>query len=52
VNLLHPGARVIDAATGETLTEELIEAAAAELATEAGGVVFLPFATTIPAVAR
>lgn len=52
MNLLHPGARVIDAATGETLTEELIEAAAAELAAEPGGVVFLPFATTVPAVAR
>lgn len=57
MNLLHPGARVIDAATGETLTEDLIEAAAAELAatepaTDRGGVVFLPFTTTVPAVAR
>ena len=32
MNLLHPGARVIDAVTGETLTEDLIDAAAAELA--------------------
>ncbi len=52
MNLLHPGARVIDAETGETLTEALVEAAAAELAAEADGVVFLPFPTTVPAVAR
>ncbi|MGK5680489.1 AMP-binding protein [Actinoplanes sp. URMC 104] len=51
MNLLHPGARVIDAVTGETLTEQMIEAAAAELATGAG-VVFLPFETTLPAIAR
>ena len=50
MNLLHPGARVIDAATGETLTEELIEEAAAALAGET--VVFLPMATTVDAVAR
>jgi acyl-CoA synthetase (AMP-forming)/AMP-acid ligase II len=50
VNLLHPDARVIDAATGETLTEDLIEAAADELAAET--VVFLPISTTVPAVAR
>lgn len=52
MNLLHPGARVIDAATGETLTPELIDAAAAELAAEPGKVVFLPIATTVPSVAR
>ena len=52
MNLLHPGARVIDAATGETLTEDLIEAAAAELTAEGGAVVFLPIATTVPAIAR
>jgi len=52
VNLLHPGARVIDAATGETLTEDLIEAAAAELRTQASAVVFLPFETTVGAIAR
>ncbi len=51
MNLLHPGARVIDAATGETLTPELVDAAAAELAGDEG-VVFLPFATTVPAIAR
>jgi acyl-CoA synthetase (AMP-forming)/AMP-acid ligase II len=51
VNLMHPGARVIDAATGETLTPDLVDAAAAELA-RAEGVVFLPFATTVPAIAR
>jgi acyl-CoA synthetase (AMP-forming)/AMP-acid ligase II len=52
VNLLHPGARVIDAATGETLTEEMIDTAAAELAAEPGAVVFLPIASTVPCVAR
>jgi acyl-CoA synthetase (AMP-forming)/AMP-acid ligase II len=50
VNLLHPGARVIDAVTGETLSEADIDAAAAELAGET--VVFLPMATTIAAIAR
>ena len=50
MNLLHPGARVIDAATGETLTEELIDEAAGGLAGET--VVFLPMATTVTAVAR
>jgi acyl-CoA synthetase (AMP-forming)/AMP-acid ligase II len=50
VNLLHPAARVIDAATGETLTEELIEAAAAGLADQT--VVILPIETTIAAIAR
>jgi acyl-CoA synthetase (AMP-forming)/AMP-acid ligase II len=52
VNLFHPGARVIDAATGETLTEDKIEAAAAELAAEPGGVVFHPIETTVASIAR
>jgi acyl-CoA synthetase (AMP-forming)/AMP-acid ligase II len=52
VNLLHPGARVIDAATGETLTPELIDAAAAALAGEPGAVVFHPIETTVAGVAR
>jgi acyl-CoA synthetase (AMP-forming)/AMP-acid ligase II len=50
VDLFRPGARVVDAETGETLTEELIEAAAAGLAGET--VVFLPMATTVAAIAR
>jgi acyl-CoA synthetase (AMP-forming)/AMP-acid ligase II len=50
VNLLHPSARVIDAASGETLTTDLIEAEAAALAGET--VVFLPMSSTVPAVAR
>ncbi|XVV13170.1 AMP-binding protein [Actinoplanes sp. CA-131856] len=52
MNLFHPGARVVDAATGETLTEETIEAAAAVLAEEPGGVVFLPIETTVASIAR
>ena len=52
MNLLHPGARVIDAETGETLTAAMIDAAAADVAGEGGGVLFLPMATTVPAVAR
>jgi acyl-CoA synthetase (AMP-forming)/AMP-acid ligase II len=51
VNLLHTGARVIDAATGETLTPELIDAAQAALS-DSDGVVFLPFETTVGAIAR
>ncbi len=50
MNLLHPSARVIDAASGETLTADLIEAEAEALAGEA--VVVLPMATTVPSVAR
>jgi acyl-CoA synthetase (AMP-forming)/AMP-acid ligase II len=49
VNLLHTGARVIDAATGETLTPDMVDAAEQELG---DGVVFLPFETTVPAIAR
>jgi acyl-CoA synthetase (AMP-forming)/AMP-acid ligase II len=50
VNLLHPSARVVDAVTGETLTEELIEAEAAVLAGET--LVVLPIETTIASIAR
>jgi acyl-CoA synthetase (AMP-forming)/AMP-acid ligase II len=50
VNLLHPSARVIDAVTGETLTDELIEAEAARLTGET--LVILPIETTIASIAR
>jgi acyl-CoA synthetase (AMP-forming)/AMP-acid ligase II len=50
VNLLHPSARVIDAVTGETLTEEMIAAAAADLAGET--LVVLPIETTVASIAR
>ncbi|BBH65816.1 AMP-dependent acyl-CoA synthetase [Actinoplanes sp. OR16] len=50
MNLLHPDARVIDAATGETLTPELISSFEAELAGER--LVFLPMPTTVPAIAK
>ncbi|MEU4155817.1 AMP-binding protein [Actinoplanes sp. NPDC026670] len=50
MNLLHPSARVVDAATGERLTPALIDAAAAEIAGET--IVFLPMPTTVAAVAR
>ena len=50
MNLLHPGARVVDAATGERLTPRLIDAAAAAIDGER--LVFLPMPTTVPAVAR
>lgn len=50
MNLLHPDARVVDAETGETLTPELIDAAAAELA--GAPLAFLPMPSTLPAVAR
>ncbi|MFI5894420.1 AMP-binding protein [Actinoplanes sp. NPDC051513] len=52
MNLLHPGARVIDAATGETLSADLVRAAADALAAEPGAVVFHPISTTIPDIAR
>ena len=52
MNLFHPGARVIDAATGETLTPEAIDAAAETLAAEPGAVVFHPISTTISDIAR
>jgi hypothetical protein len=48
VNLLHPGARVIDAATGETLTPVMVEAAAADLPE----IVFMPNSTSISDIAR
>ncbi|MFI6077440.1 AMP-binding protein [Actinoplanes sp. NPDC051343] len=50
MNLLHPAARVIDAVTGETLTEALIEAEAAALAGET--IVILPIETTVASIAR
>jgi acyl-CoA synthetase (AMP-forming)/AMP-acid ligase II len=50
VNLLHPSARVVDAVTGETLTEALIEAEAAKLADET--LVILPIETTVGSIAR
>lgn len=50
MNLLHPSARVVDAATGETLTTALIDAAAEEIAGQP--IVFLPMPATVPAVAR
>ena len=50
MNLLHPAARVIDAVTGETLTEALIEAEAAALAGES--IVILPIETTVASIAR
>ncbi|GAA4943196.1 AMP-binding protein [Actinoplanes utahensis] len=50
MNLLHPDARVIDAATGESLTPALIDEAAAALAGES--LVFMPMETTVAAVAR
>jgi acyl-CoA synthetase (AMP-forming)/AMP-acid ligase II len=50
VNLLHPAARVVDAVTGETLTEELIEAEAAALADQR--LVVLPIETTVASIAR
>ncbi|MEV6306191.1 AMP-binding protein [Actinoplanes sp. NPDC051861] len=50
MNLLHPDARVVDASTGETLTPDLIDEAAAELA--GSGPLFLPMPSTVPAVAR
>ncbi|WP_308285693.1 AMP-binding protein [Actinoplanes hulinensis] len=48
MNLLHPGARVVDAATGETLTPAMIDAAAASLPSST---LFLPMPTTMAAVA-
>ena len=50
MNLLHPSAKVVDAATGVVLTPAMIDAAAASLTGER--LVFLPMPTTVPAVAR
>jgi acyl-CoA synthetase (AMP-forming)/AMP-acid ligase II len=50
VNLLHPSARVVDAATGTVLTPEMIDAAAGEIAGQP--IVFLPMPATVEAVAR
>ncbi|MDR7275598.1 AMP-binding protein [Catenuloplanes atrovinosus] len=53
MTLWHPGARVIDAETGESVTPGLIDAAAAELTANGDRVpVFLPMPSTVPAVAR
>jgi acyl-CoA synthetase (AMP-forming)/AMP-acid ligase II len=49
VNLLHPSAKVVDAATGEVLTPALIDEAAKGLAPESP--VFLPMATTVRSIA-
>ncbi len=49
MNLLN-GARVIDAATGETLTEEMVSSAADALADVP--IVFLPISTTVGDIAR
>jgi acyl-CoA synthetase (AMP-forming)/AMP-acid ligase II len=52
VNLLHPGARVVDAVTGETLRPEDVDAAAAAFAQLPPGVVFALTPTELGAVAR
>ncbi|GAA2619399.1 AMP-dependent acyl-CoA synthetase [Paractinoplanes durhamensis] len=52
MNLLHPGARVIDAATGQTMTPADVSTAASELEKEPGAVVFHPISTTISDIAR
>ncbi|WP_199514988.1 AMP-binding protein [Nucisporomicrobium flavum] len=52
MNLLHPGARVVDAVTGETLRPEDVDAAAAALAQLPPGVVFALTPTELGAVAR
>ncbi|HWS33964.1 MAG TPA: AMP-binding protein [Actinoplanes sp.] len=49
MNLLHPSATVVDAATGETLTTDLIDAAERELPTESP--VFLAMTTTVQSIA-
>ncbi|GAA1590407.1 AMP-binding protein [Actinoplanes couchii] len=49
MNLLHPSAKVVDAATGETLTPDLIDAAERELPAESP--VFLSMATTVSSIA-
>ncbi|GAA0438428.1 AMP-dependent acyl-CoA synthetase [Actinoplanes capillaceus] len=48
MNLLHPSAKVIDAATGETLTPAMIDSAAASLPSSP---LLLPMPTTVAAVA-
>lgn len=50
MNLLHPSARVVDAATGEVLTAAHVDEAARTLHDET--LVFLPMPTTVAAVAR
>ncbi|BAL85644.1 putative AMP-binding enzyme [Actinoplanes missouriensis 431] len=50
MNLLHPDARVVDAATGDVLTRELVDGFRDEFAGER--LAFLPMPTTVPAIAR
>ncbi|WP_305785798.1 AMP-binding protein [Symbioplanes lichenis] len=52
MNLLQPGARVVDAATGESLDSADVSSAATYFDSRPPGVVFALFATTVPAVAR
>ncbi len=52
MNLFAPGARVLDAATGESLHPDQVEAAAAEFAALPPGVVFALTPTELGAVAR
>ncbi|RZU51751.1 acyl-CoA synthetase (AMP-forming)/AMP-acid ligase II [Krasilnikovia cinnamomea] len=52
MNLLHPDARVLDAATGATLDHAQVDAAAADFARHAPGVAFALTPTELPAVAR
>ncbi|GAB1689106.1 AMP-binding protein [Krasilnikovia sp. M28-CT-15] len=52
MNLLHPDARVLDAATGAALDHGQVDAAAADFARHAPGVAFALTPTELPAVAR
>ncbi|GAB1644782.1 AMP-binding protein [Krasilnikovia sp. MM14-A1259] len=52
MNLLHPDARVVDAATGAVLDHAHVDAAAAGFARHAPGVAFALTPTELPAVAR
>ncbi|GGK98032.1 AMP-binding protein [Mangrovihabitans endophyticus] len=52
MTLLHPDARVIDAATGATLCRAEVDAAAEFFAAQPPGAVFALTATELPAIAR
>ena len=52
MNLLHPEARVIDAATGATLDHTAVDEAAAAFDRQPAGVVFAMMPTEVPAIAR
>ncbi|MFI5494483.1 AMP-binding protein [Actinoplanes sp. NPDC051859] len=52
MNLLHPGARVVDAATGEVLQTSQVDAAAAAFAALPPGIVLALTSTEVGAVAR